>query len=977
MLVDKGYSVVALDVSAAFHTPLVGHAQKPFLEAINKVQFSKPTIPVFSNSTGSQYDQEPEKIKKILGDHILNPVKFKSEIEEIYSAGGMIFIEIGPKNVLTNLVNNILDGKPHWAIAINPNAKKDSDRQLREAVTQLCVLGLGLQNFDPYALVEPKKDQTKKSSITIKLNGGSYLSEKTRSAFEKVLSEKNDLHFATSSPETNYPVTDQSSFAEMSAISDLQVNSESLTNFPFTQFQEIQQETLRVHSQYLENDAEYTRLFGQLTQQELTLLNNNSTSATLEQINTALQTLERSISQFHQHQAESLRIHENYLVQQAEFLKGILHLPQSNNIQDSVVLKPSAASNIAASPHLIQFDPINLPSTKVTSASTPQNGNGHTPTTSSSLAVELNDETSSAKSTVDLEILKSSLLDIVSEKTGYPIEMLDLEMDMEADLGIDSIKRVEIMGAMQSKFPQIPQIEASALAETRTLGHIITFMSETSTNILVASSQKQEISHPKADLVTPEINITSSGTPQSDSVMTTLLEIVSEKTGYPTEMLELDMDMEADLGIDSIKRVEILGAMQERFPSLPQVDAAILSELRTLRQITESMSVKADGPQTDSSLYGEFSTNLLINTPSSKNKSEQANEESLMLQQSSLENIKKSLLDIVSDKTGYPTEMLELTMDMEADLGIDSIKRVEILGAMQEMYPDLPKTDSSVLAELRTLEQIIASFSDTPTNDSAVETSKEIASPKEKTVKEPLFKGVVNLKSLPLPDHIKKPAEKDQVTLVLADGTPLTKELVDKLIQSNHKVGLLRLPKTLCSNTNDIPETVRQFEISQVSEEAIEPVLRSIKETYGPVSNFIHLDQISIGSPGSSEKAKEINKAVFLIAKYLKEPLTLAGNSGQAAFITVSRLDGQFGLSMKNAFEPVNGGLFGLTKTLNLEWENVFCRAIDIDPGMDPGLAADYILAEFHDPNRLISEVAYNKNGRFTLSVDLPEILVP
>ncbi len=43
-----------------------------------------------------------------------------------------------------------------------------------------------------------------------------------------------------------------------------------------------------------------------------------------------------------------------------------------------------------------------------------------------------------------------------------------------------------------------------------------------------------------------------------------LLQVVSEKTGYPTETLELDMDMEADLGIDSIKRVEILGAIQAK-----------------------------------------------------------------------------------------------------------------------------------------------------------------------------------------------------------------------------------------------------------------------------------------------------------------------------------------------------------------------------------------------------------------------------
>ena len=68
-----------------------------------------------------------------------------------------------------------------------------------------------------------------------------------------------------------------------------------------------------------------------------------------------------------------------------------------------------------------------------------------------------------------------------------------------------------------------------------------------------------------------------------------MLVIVSEKTGYPVEMLELDMDMEADLGIDSIKRVEILGAMQEQHPELPEVNPNELAELRTLREIVEHM----------------------------------------------------------------------------------------------------------------------------------------------------------------------------------------------------------------------------------------------------------------------------------------------------------------------------------------------------------------------------------------------------
>ncbi|WP_193777320.1 acyl carrier protein, partial [Streptomyces sp. E5N298] len=43
-----------------------------------------------------------------------------------------------------------------------------------------------------------------------------------------------------------------------------------------------------------------------------------------------------------------------------------------------------------------------------------------------------------------------------------------------------------------------------------------------------------------------------------------LLSVVADLTGYPTAMLHMDMDLEADLGVDSIKRVEILSAVRRR-----------------------------------------------------------------------------------------------------------------------------------------------------------------------------------------------------------------------------------------------------------------------------------------------------------------------------------------------------------------------------------------------------------------------------
>ncbi len=73
-----------------------------------------------------------------------------------------------------------------------------------------------------------------------------------------------------------------------------------------------------------------------------------------------------------------------------------------------------------------------------------------------------------------------------------------------------------------------------------------------------------------------------------------LLSIVSERTGYPLEMLDLDLDLEADLSIDSIKRVEILGAVAERLRprggDMPQELPEDLVAVKTLRGIVEGLA---------------------------------------------------------------------------------------------------------------------------------------------------------------------------------------------------------------------------------------------------------------------------------------------------------------------------------------------------------------------------------------------------
>ena len=56
------------------------------------------------------------------------------------------------------------------------------------------------------------------------------------------------------------------------------------------------------------------------------------------------------------------------------------------------------------------------------------------------------------------EAIKEKVLEIVAEKTGYPKDMLDLELDLEADLGVDTVKQAEMFAAVRAAY-NIPRDE--------------------------------------------------------------------------------------------------------------------------------------------------------------------------------------------------------------------------------------------------------------------------------------------------------------------------------------------------------------------------------------------------------------------------------------------------------------------------------------------------------------------------------------
>ncbi|MEA5503216.1 beta-ketoacyl synthase N-terminal-like domain-containing protein [Halotia wernerae UHCC 0503] len=963
---DIGFSTILLRVSAAFHTPLVAHAQQPFAKAIEKVTFKEPKISVYTNITGKRYPSEPQVIQKILKEHLRNQVLFKQEIENIYAEGGYCFIEFGPRNVLTNLVKDILSDRPHLAVALNINSSQDSDRTLRTALMQLRVAGLPLQNIDPYQ-PEPKiPEVTTNKVLNIRLDSTNYVSEKTKQSFTRAL-QNGDQVKLTPAPAVEYtPETTEKKAANGQAKSmnngqsngldvkppqpcpELPLSQRVIDSLEYTliEFNRHQRDILQVHEQSLQYQTEYTKTFFHLMQQQHLLWGNHKFTeqqAQTQQI--ALSSSERNIMRFHDHQAETLRIHEQYLNYQHDYTHDFFQLLQqqydqllSGDTNQYSLIPLDNYQDISEAPLPQENNPVlvTTPSATVTShaEATSSNGNG------------INHQ---AKSVLDIvkpqeSKIKIATLAPIPEQNKQEERAQDARTFGERSVEPRVLSRVKAGGMSASELPIVEPLPVA---------------------IDVATLSQ------------------------------TLLNIVSDKTGYPVEMLEMDMDMEADLGIDSIKRVEILGALRDIYPNFPQSNMEELGELRTIGQVVEylqSQTPQSPSPEVvkistvkeletekeqEQKLSGGF---LCKETSADKDATGTGSKEAIVspppnpsISTPQSPDFGQTLLAITSDKTGYPVEMLELDMDMEADLGIDSIKRVEILGAMQEIYPDLPKPNIEELGELRTIGQIVEylqQLAGDEKKNSQPQFDKQLDQVNHNIQRLP-----VKLKNLPPPDSLDFTLPEGHIALITDDGSLTTSKLAHSLTEQGWKVVVLSFPQSLIPQQSPLPKGMPHVTLTDLSEEHLQQKLQAIATNFGTIGAFIHLHPVFAANHSGKisylKAEKAIVKHVFLMAKHLKQSLNEVAHYGRSCFCTVVHLDGAFGLEHQVNFGAIGAGLFGLTKSLRWEWPKVFTRAIDLSPTLDAQQSIPYIIAELHDPNLYISEVAYGSQGRVTLITDV------
>ncbi|MHA1910309.1 MAG: beta-ketoacyl synthase N-terminal-like domain-containing protein, partial [Candidatus Kariarchaeaceae archaeon] len=364
--------------------------------------------------------------------------------------------------------------------------------------------------------------------------------------------------------------------------------------------------------------------------------------------------------------------------------------------------------------------------------------------------------------------ITEKILNLVAEKTGYPIEMLDLEMDLEGDLGIDTVKTAELFGQVRDLW-NLPREEGIQLGELSTLKAIIQYVKDR-TGVTSSSSVKQESS-----TVTKSVSITKKDAGQE--VLHDVQGILAKKTGYPVDMLEPSLDLEGDLGIDTVKQAELFGEVREKF-AIPRVEGLMLGEYSTIQSIVDFVvENQVSQPQEN---QGEREEPQIIIS---------------QVEASASSTILLQVQEILAEKTGYPVDMLEPSLDLEGDLGIDTVKQAELFGEVREKFA-IPRVEGLMLGEYSTIQSIVDFVEQ---NSEKVEVKAEevcIFEEQRKTQEKgkSVYRYPVKLMKTPFPITEPWSLKGKKITIISEKGARYN-QLVSILEKEEAKITLIQITK--------------------------------------------------------------------------------------------------------------------------------------------------------------------------------------
>lgn len=856
-----------LPVSAAFHTPFIKEACAPFFESMSDVCFAKPHTTAYSCASTTVWSEDTGNYAEILSQQMIKPVRFRETIEVLYQHGARLFIEIGPKGVLGKLVADILDGREHTIISLNTSDTGEERLQLARAQAKLLTVGIPLNSLDRYVRSAPVPDDLN-GRLTCRLSGGFYLSEKNQRRRQHALREGDttvvddfirsnqaltpvaptpvkSLSWA-SSPQFQSTTSSKSNIIHMREQFMEQFNHqiEHSDDNPLNGILQAQQVMSQLHQQFQTNQKEYIRLLDSLLNKQYSLLENlcdhQNLSTILASLGQSMQLLDKNLELYHSN-------HERYFSTQQNLFRSV-QMPLDELVTSS---KPSIQSETV--------------STRVVSQ----------PIVTSTPSVATFVPPISAPTSFSAPASSVSAMPMVTTKPAHA-ESTVINANTKLDPEVD---------AKIAQFTRITEAE----------------------------------------------------------IISRLVAIVSDRTGYPQDMIDVNMDLEADLGIDSIKRLEIFGAMFDAFSA----DAGIYHDASKNKDL-ETFDIEALSNIHKMAMFFKQMIDEIVLNIRREHREENTEIDS----------------DIASSKDFF---IEDNQRENENEISSDAMRASEDIGGDAKLRTLGFVTSTCEIGEVDQPKKSLTELEILVAPSVQIETSTLI--PKPQTQRFSVIQQII-----PLPDCDEQIFAVNRHWLIVDEDKSVSDDVIKQLTARGQTVSVLALHPAISKNKKQ-QKLLAFYHLAQCDETTLDNAINKIEQERGVIDGVIWLQAVpeKVGKVADvfSEKGYRSLEITFLLAKRLQESLT-RGEEQSGWFFVISRGDGQFSLSKTTDLnEILYSAISGLIKSLNIEWKTTFCRALDIDVRLKSSEVANVLLQELQDVNRDLAEVGRTEQGeRISLSLN-------
>ena len=435
----------SLPFDRAYHTPMFQPYSQLFQDFYTQLPLAAPSVTTYSCVTAAPFGDGADDIRTLAIANWVSRVRFRETIQAMYDDGVRIFVEVGARGNLTSFVGDTLRGQPHLAVPANIQ-QRSGVMQINHLVALLCAQGVPV---DLDALYERRHPQ----AVDLASDQG-RLAGKKRTGSMKLASGWAGMEI---SAEAAGRLHSQLAKKTAETFGNKQLGTrESTTATPPQQDKEEKTTDMQHHP--ISNGGG--------------LRSHTAPPDANIQMAPPYVDGRTAIMQGHLQLMDQFLKTQEALLQQ--FLTGT-SAPQQLQTRIQAPIQPSVR-------------PVQAPLPQPLPAMAPPVSAPPQPAPEPSLAARVAEPTPVVPSwtlpdasATQPQHLQEILLNLVSDKTGYPVEVLSLDANLEADLGIDSIKRVEILGAFNQETGLVDGDTMEQVSSMKTLRAILDFFQLTAT----------------------------------------------------------------------------------------------------------------------------------------------------------------------------------------------------------------------------------------------------------------------------------------------------------------------------------------------------------------------------------------------------------------------------------------------------------------------------------------------------------------